>query len=91
MADNTILIPAAKLAEKNKAHLPNESPEYRQARNTLLAEEIELRRHIERALNFAAPFPSAAEFRRTIPSKVITAQSASLSSSAIRTLSSSTA
>ena len=45
MAD--ILIPASELAAKNKAHFPNESPEHRQARNTLLAEEIELRRHIE--------------------------------------------
>jgi hypothetical protein len=26
MADNTILIPAAELAAKNKAHFPNESP-----------------------------------------------------------------
>jgi predicted dithiol-disulfide oxidoreductase (DUF899 family) len=48
MADNTILIPAAELAARNTAHFPNESPEYRQARNILLAEEIELRRHIER-------------------------------------------
>src|SRR6266567_8451867 len=48
MADNTILIPPAVLAAKNKTHFPNESPEYRQARNALLAEEIELRRHIER-------------------------------------------
>jgi predicted dithiol-disulfide oxidoreductase (DUF899 family) len=48
MADNTVLIPAAELAAKNKAHFPNESSEYRQARNALLAEEIELRRHIER-------------------------------------------
>jgi predicted dithiol-disulfide oxidoreductase (DUF899 family) len=47
MADNTILIPAAELAANNKAHFPNESPEYRQARNALLSEEIELRRHIE--------------------------------------------
>ena len=44
MADNTILIPAAELAARNKAHFPNESPEYRQARNALLTEEIELRR-----------------------------------------------
>ena len=57
MADNTILITAAELAGKNKAHFPNESPEYRQARNILLAEEIELRRHIERvaALRRALP------------------------------------
>jgi predicted dithiol-disulfide oxidoreductase (DUF899 family) len=55
MAD--ILIPATELAAKNKAHFPNESPEYRQTRNTLLAEEIELRRHIERvaALRRALP------------------------------------
>jgi predicted dithiol-disulfide oxidoreductase (DUF899 family) len=57
MADNTVLIPAAELAGKNKALFPNESPEYRQARNTLLAEEIELRRHIERV----------AALRRTLP------------------------
>jgi predicted dithiol-disulfide oxidoreductase (DUF899 family) len=57
MADNTVLPPAAKLAANNKAHFPNESPEYRQARNFLLSEEIELRRHIERvaALRRALP------------------------------------
>ena len=57
MADDIILIPTAELAVKNKAHFPNESPEYRQARNALLAEEIELRRHIERvaALRRALP------------------------------------
>jgi predicted dithiol-disulfide oxidoreductase (DUF899 family) len=48
VTDKTILIPAAELAAKNKAHFPNESPEYRQDRNALLAEESELRRHIER-------------------------------------------
>jgi len=57
MADNTILIPAAELAAKNKVRFPNESTEYRQARNVLLAKEIELRRHIERvaALRRALP------------------------------------
>jgi hypothetical protein len=44
MADNTIFIPAAEFAARNKAYFPNESPEYRQARNALLTEEIELRR-----------------------------------------------
>lgn len=58
MADNIALIPAAELAAKNKAHFPDESPEYRKARNALLAEEIELRRHIERV----------AALRRTLPS-----------------------
>jgi predicted dithiol-disulfide oxidoreductase (DUF899 family) len=57
MADNIVLIPAEGLAAKNKAHFPNESPEYRRARNALLAEEIELRRHIE----------SVATLRRTLP------------------------
>src|SRR5258708_24597007 len=48
MADNAILVPATELAAKNGVSVPNESNEYRQARNALLAEEIELRRHIER-------------------------------------------
>ena len=54
----TPLIPATELAAKNKAHFPNESAEYRQARNALLVEEIELRRHIE----------SVAALRRALPS-----------------------
>jgi predicted dithiol-disulfide oxidoreductase (DUF899 family) len=41
------LRPAAQLAQ-SKRRFPGESPEYRAARNALLAEEIELRRHIER-------------------------------------------
>jgi predicted dithiol-disulfide oxidoreductase (DUF899 family) len=57
MADNNILTPAAELAAMNTTHFPNESPEYRRARNALLAEEIELRRNIERvaALRRALP------------------------------------
>jgi hypothetical protein len=39
MANSSILIPAAELAAKNKAHFPNEGPEYRRARNALLAED----------------------------------------------------
>ena len=58
MADNTALIPATELAAKNKAHFPNESPEYRRARNALLAEEIELRRHIERVAALRRALPS---------------------------------
>jgi predicted dithiol-disulfide oxidoreductase (DUF899 family) len=57
MAVTTTLTPASELAEKNKAHFPNESAEYRSARNALLAEEIELRRHVERV----------AEMRRKLP------------------------
>ena len=48
MPENSPLKPAAELAAKNKLRFPNESPEYRRARQTLLVEEIEVRRHIER-------------------------------------------
>ena len=39
---------ATELALKNGVRFPNESADYRRARNALLAEEIELRRQIER-------------------------------------------
>lgn len=42
------LVPAKELAGRNHFRFPNESAEYRRARQALLAEEIELRRHIER-------------------------------------------
>lgn len=42
------LKPAAELAAMEPAYWPNESPEYRAARTALLAEEIELRRHLWR-------------------------------------------
>jgi predicted dithiol-disulfide oxidoreductase (DUF899 family) len=48
MAINKALIPATGLAMKSKVRFPNESDEYRGAREALLVEEIELRRHIER-------------------------------------------
>jgi predicted dithiol-disulfide oxidoreductase (DUF899 family) len=51
------LVPAAELAKRNDMTFPNESADYRRARNALLAEEIELRRHIERV----------AEQRRALP------------------------
>jgi predicted dithiol-disulfide oxidoreductase (DUF899 family) len=51
------LIPAAELAAKNQAHLPNESRHYRESRNALLSEEIALRRHVE----------SVAALRRALP------------------------
>lgn len=51
------LIPAEKLARDNPVRVPNESAAYRAARTALLAEEIELRRHIARvaALRRALP------------------------------------
>lgn len=42
------LVPATELAARNRMRFPNESDAYRRARQALLAEEIELRRHIER-------------------------------------------
>lgn len=47
-ASSLPLTPAADLARDNPVRFPNESAEYRAARTALLAEEIELRRHIER-------------------------------------------
>ena len=57
MSSASSLVPAAELAKRNDRHYPNESVEYRRARDALLAEEIELRRHIERV----------AEQRRALP------------------------
>ena len=51
------LVSAAELAARNPMRFPNESADYRRARQALLAEEIELRRHIERV----------AEQRRALP------------------------
>jgi predicted dithiol-disulfide oxidoreductase (DUF899 family) len=61
MADNTSLTPAAELAARNKAHFPNETPEYRQARNRLLSEEIELRRKIEQVAALRRSLPAGGE------------------------------
>src|SRR6202044_882720 len=57
MLDTQQLIPAKDLAATNEAHFPNESGEYRAARNALLVAEIELRRQLERV----------AEQRRALP------------------------
>lgn len=48
MNDTQQLKPAAELAVEASKPYPNDSAEYREARIALLAEEIELRRHIER-------------------------------------------
>ena len=48
MSTDQALRPAAEMVAKNDAHKPGESTEYRNARNALAAEEIELRRHIAR-------------------------------------------
>jgi predicted dithiol-disulfide oxidoreductase (DUF899 family) len=57
MTDGKSLKPASELAALNTIRWPNESLEYRRARQALLIEEIELRRHLERV----------AEQRRALP------------------------
>src|SRR5262249_55256609 len=56
-----MLVPAPQLAGTNQAHFPNESTEYRRARNALLVEEIELRRHIERVAAQRRALPPGGE------------------------------
>src|SRR3954466_8483147 len=55
------LRPARELAQKGSRPFPNESPEYRQARTKLLAEEIELRRHIQRVAAMRRELPDGSE------------------------------
>jgi predicted dithiol-disulfide oxidoreductase (DUF899 family) len=57
MSENKGLRSTVELANGGKVRYPNESAEYRRARTALLAEEIELRRHLERV----------AELRRALP------------------------
>lgn len=57
MTTETKLVPAEELAAKSSRPFPNESAEYRKAREALLVEEIKLRRQIWRV----------AELRRTLP------------------------
>ena len=60
MHDAPLLKPAAELAESPR-RFPGESAQYRQARNALLAEEIELRRHIERVAAQRRALPPGGE------------------------------
>ncbi len=60
----SILKPAAELARANSARIPNESAEYRRARQQLLVEEIELRRHIERVAELRRALPPGGEVTR---------------------------
>jgi predicted dithiol-disulfide oxidoreductase (DUF899 family) len=60
-AKTEILVPAAELARDNPVRIPNESAEYRVARTALLAEEIELRRHIARVAAQRGALPPGGE------------------------------
>ena len=61
MSEIPSLIPVKELVATNKAHFPNESAAYRAARNALLAEELELRRHIERVAVQRRALPEGGE------------------------------
>ena len=66
MTDTQSLAPAGELAASGSKPFPNESDEYRRARTALLAEEIELRRHIQRVAakrRALPPGPVANDYR----------------------------
>ena len=61
MADGSALQPAEAVAQKNKARQPNESAEYRTAREALLVQEIELNRQIARVAAQRRALPPGGE------------------------------
>jgi predicted dithiol-disulfide oxidoreductase (DUF899 family) len=61
---SSTLKPAAELAKASGFRYPNESAEYRRAREALLVEEIELRRHIERVAEQRRRLPPAGEVKK---------------------------
>ena len=63
-ATGSTLKPAAELARASGMRFPNESAEYRRAREALLAEEIELRRHIERVAEQRRALPPGGEVKK---------------------------
>ena len=64
MTNQVTLKPATELPQKNSVRFPNESGEYRIARDSLLAEEIELRRHIERVAEQRRALPAGGEVKK---------------------------
>src|ERR1700724_1451644 len=61
---SSTLKPAAELARASGVRFPNESAEYRSAREALLAEEIELRRHVERVAEQRRALPPGGEVKK---------------------------
>jgi predicted dithiol-disulfide oxidoreductase (DUF899 family) len=55
------LVSAEELARRSPVRFPNESQDYRKARTALLAEEIELRRHLERVATMRRALPPGGE------------------------------
>ena len=63
--DTQTLAPAMDLAIRNGVTFPHESDEYRSARTALLAEEIELRRHIERVAQMRRALPPGGKVKNS--------------------------
>ncbi len=61
MPESVALTSAAELVNRNTARFPNESPAYREARQRLLIEELELRRSIERVAALRRALPPGGE------------------------------
>ena len=59
--ESEMLVPAREMAERGPVRIPNESAEYRAARTALLAEEIELRRQLERVARQRRALPPGGE------------------------------
>jgi len=66
MPDMQTLVPPQELVAANVVHFPNESAEYRAARNALLVEEIELRRALERLASRRRTLPPGGEVPRDL-------------------------
>ena len=64
MTAHSPLIPAEQLVKTNRAHFPNESAAYRQARNALLVEEIKLRRQLEQVAALRRRLPPGGEVKK---------------------------
>ena len=62
-AETQGLEPADDIAARSPVRFPNESAKYRAARTALLAEEIELRRHLERVAAQRRALPPGGEVR----------------------------
>lgn len=64
MTAHSPLTPAEQLVKTNRAHFPNESAAYRQARNALLVEEIKLRRQLEQVAALRRQLPPGGEVKK---------------------------
>jgi predicted dithiol-disulfide oxidoreductase (DUF899 family) len=67
MTDGQLLTPALELAARSTLRFPNESAEYRRARQALLIEEIELRRHLERVADHRRALPPGGAVPKNYP------------------------